>query len=58
MAQMNTVISGVQTLFLPSASRRSFMASRLIREVARLGGDVSQMVPDPVQARLQDRFPG
>jgi phosphopantetheine adenylyltransferase len=34
------------------------MASRLIREVARLGGDVSQMVPDPVQARLQDRFPG
>ena len=58
MAQMNTVISGVQTLFLPTASQRSFMASRLIREVARLGGDVSQMVPDPVRARLQDRFPG
>ncbi|MEO2171807.1 MAG: pantetheine-phosphate adenylyltransferase [Acidimicrobiales bacterium] len=58
MAQMNTAISGVQTLFLPTASRRSFMASRLIREVARLGGDVSQMVPDPVRARLQDRFPG
>ncbi len=55
MAQMNTAISGVQTLFLPTASRRSFMASRLIREVARLGGDVSQMVPDPVRVGLQDR---
>jgi len=58
MAQMNTAISGVQTLFLPTASRRSFMASRLIREVARLGGDVSQMVPDPVRVRLEKRFPG
>ncbi len=56
MAQMNSAISGVETLFLPTASRRSFLASRLIREVARLGGDVSTMVPDPVSRRLADRF--
>lgn len=53
MAQMNSALSGVQTLFLPSASRSSFLASRLIREVIRLGGDVSEMVPEPVQLRLR-----
>lgn len=58
MAQMNAAISGVQTLFLPTASRRSFLASRLIREVARLGGDVSDMVPEAVLRRLSDRSGG
>ncbi|MFZ4668486.1 MAG: pantetheine-phosphate adenylyltransferase [Microthrixaceae bacterium] len=52
MAQMNRSISGVDTLFIPSASRNSFLASRLIREVARFGGDVSNMVPEPVAQRL------
>ena len=51
-AQMNRSISGVDTLFIPSASRNSFLASRLIREVARFGGDVSNMVPEPVAQRL------
>lgn len=52
MAQTNLVISGMHTIFLPTASRRSFLASRLIREVSRLGGDVSEMVPEPVFRRL------
>ncbi|HCV35237.1 MAG TPA: pantetheine-phosphate adenylyltransferase [Acidimicrobiaceae bacterium] len=56
MAQMNAAISGVQTLFLPTATRRSFLASRLIREVVRLGGDVSDMVPEPVLRRLVGRL--
>ena len=56
MAQMNAALSGVQTLFLPSASRSSFLASRLIREVVRLGGDVGPMVPLPVQRRLEMGF--
>ena len=56
MAQMNTALSGVQTLFLPAASRSSFLASRLIREVIRLGGDVSQMVPELVQKHLEEKF--
>jgi len=55
MAQMNTALSGVQTLFLPSASRSSFLASRLIREVIKLGGDVSQMVPELVQKHLEGK---
>ncbi len=53
MAQMNSALSGVQTLFVPSASRRSFLASKLIREVARLGGDISSMVPEPVHRRMK-----
>lgn len=53
MAQMNQALSGVQTLFVPSASRRSFLASKLIREVARLGGDISSMVPEPVHRRMK-----
>ncbi len=56
MAQMNAALSGVQTLFLPSASRSSFLASRLLREVVRLGGDVGPMVPTPVRQRLEGKF--
>ncbi len=53
MAQMNLALSGIHTVFVPSASQRSFLASKLIREVALLGGDVSSMVPEPVQRLLQ-----
>lgn len=56
MAQMNKEISGVETMFLPTASRRSFLASKLIREIASFGGDVSSMVPAPVLDRLAVRF--
>ena len=37
-AQVNLAISGVQTLFLPSATTHSFLASKWIREIAPLGG--------------------
>ena len=55
-AQTNLAIAGVHTVFLPSATTHSFVASRLIREVARLGGDVTSMVPPSVARRLADRF--
>jgi pantetheine-phosphate adenylyltransferase len=57
MAHMNHKISGVDTLFIPSASGSSFLASKLIREITRFGGDVTAMVPDPVAKRLQERLP-
>ena len=56
MAQMNAALSEVQILFLPSASRSSFLASRLLREVVRLGGDVGPMVPPPVRQRLEGKL--
>jgi pantetheine-phosphate adenylyltransferase len=58
MAQMNRSLSGVETLFIPSSSTHSFIASRLLREVARYGGDVSPFVPAAVAKRLIGKFPG
>lgn len=56
MAQINKQISGVETMFLPSASESSFVASKYIREIARFGGDVSSMVPGPVLERLRAKM--
>ena len=59
-AQMNKAISGIDTLFLPCSSETSFIASTLIRDIARYGGAdrVASMVPVPVAKRLADRFSG
>ena len=56
MAQMNQKISGVDTLFIPSASGNSFLASKLLREITRFGGDVTPMVPTAVAKRLQEKY--
>jgi pantetheine-phosphate adenylyltransferase len=56
MAQMNEKLSGILTLFLPTASRHSFLSSRLLREVAQYGGDVSSMVPKNVNEALAKKF--
>lgn len=56
MAQMNRSLSGVETLFIPTSSSHSFIASKLLREVARFGGDVSPFVPGPVLERFNVRF--
>ena len=55
MAQMNRRISGVDTLFIPTTSGNSFLASRLIREVARFGGNIESMVPVCVATLLKER---
>ncbi|HUW01810.1 MAG TPA: pantetheine-phosphate adenylyltransferase [Acidimicrobiales bacterium] len=56
MAQMNHAISGVDTMFIPSASEHSFLASKFIRDIARFGGDVTSMVPSPVGKRLAEFY--
>jgi pantetheine-phosphate adenylyltransferase len=56
MAQMNNALAGIHTVFVPSTSKHSFLASKLIREVARFGGDVSTMVPEVVAKRLGETF--
>ena len=55
-AQINLNVSGVHTVFLPSASASSAIASKYIRDIARFGGDVSSMVPAPVAKRLRKKF--
>ena len=57
-AQMNLAISGVHTVFIPSATTHSFIASKWIREISRFGGDVNSMVPPPVAKRLAERHTG
>jgi pantetheine-phosphate adenylyltransferase len=56
MAQMNKQLSGIPTVFIPTSSHFSFIASRLLREVAMFGGDVDWAVPKPVLARLEEKF--
>ena len=54
MAQMNHALSGIDTVFIPTASSSAFIASKLLREVNRFGGDVTHMVPPPVARRLKE----
>ncbi len=56
MAQMNRELSGIETVFIPTSSSHSFIASRLLREVATFGGDVSKFVPKPVAAIMEEQL--
>jgi pantetheine-phosphate adenylyltransferase len=56
MAQMNQKLSGVDTFFISTSPEYSFLSSSLVCEVAKFGGDVSNMVPPHVAVRLQNRF--
>ncbi|MET0420839.1 MAG: pantetheine-phosphate adenylyltransferase [Acidimicrobiia bacterium] len=56
MAQMNQKLSGVDTFFISTSPEYSFLSSSLVCEVAKFGGDVSNMVPSHVAARLVHRF--
>jgi pantetheine-phosphate adenylyltransferase len=52
MAQMNKHIAGVDTFFVATTPRYSFVSSSLAKEVASMGGDVSDLLPEPVNRRL------
>ena len=56
MAQMNERLSGIDTFFISTSPQYSFLSSSLVREVARFGGDVHNMVPPAVAKRLSERF--
>ena len=58
MAQMNKHIAGVDTFFVATTPRYSFVSSSLAKEVAGLGGDVSELLPEPVNVRLQAKLQG
>ncbi len=57
LASMNRhLIPEVETLFLTPAENYSFISSTLVREIARLGGDVSGFVHPSVQRALSERW--
>ena len=56
MAQMNSSLADIETVFVPTSPEWSFLASSLVKEVAMFGGDVSGLVPDFVRERLVARL--
>ena len=57
MAGMNTRINpSVETVFLMASENNQFIASRLVKEVARLGGDISTFVPAGVHSRVRRKY--
>lgn len=56
MAQMNRNLTGMETMFMAAKEDWSFVSSSLVKEVARLGGSVSGLVPDVVEKALKERL--
>jgi pantetheine-phosphate adenylyltransferase len=57
MAGMNTRINPkVETVFLMASEKNQFIASRLVKEVAQLGGDISTFVPKGVHTRVRRKY--
>ena len=57
MALMNRKLRpDLETVFMMPAEQYSYLSSRLVREVARLGGDISGLVPEIVEQRLKEKL--
>jgi pantetheine-phosphate adenylyltransferase len=57
MALMNRKLQGsVETIFLMPKEDYTYLSSRLVKEIARLGGDVSKFVPPDVARALREKF--
>jgi pantetheine-phosphate adenylyltransferase len=57
MALMNRKLQGnVETIFLMPKEEYTYLSSRLVKEIARLGGDVTKFVPAPVASALRQKF--
>jgi pantetheine-phosphate adenylyltransferase len=57
LADMNRHLApGVESIFLTPANHLSYISSTLIREIASLGGDIGEFVPQPVANCLRNKF--
>jgi pantetheine-phosphate adenylyltransferase len=57
MALMNRKLNGnVETIFLMPKEEYTYLSSRLVKEIARLGGDISKFVPQVVAKALRQKF--
>jgi pantetheine-phosphate adenylyltransferase len=57
LANMNRALApAMESLFLTPAEHLSYISSSIVREIALLGGDVSQFVAVPVEAALKKKF--
>ena len=56
LAMTNRAVAGIETVFVMTGEQYGFTSSTLIREVARLGGDVSNLIPQGIYEKLQKRL--
>lgn len=56
MGQMNHRLAGVETLFMTTNPLYSYLSSSLVKEVAKYGGDVAELVPEQVLGRMTERL--
>ena len=53
LAMTNRAVSGIETVFIMTSEQYGFTSSTLIREVASLGGDMSNLIPNNVYERVK-----
>lgn len=56
LAMTNRAVAGIETIFIMTSEQYGFTSSTLIREIASLGGDLSNLIPASVHKRLEGRF--
>jgi len=56
LAMTNRAVAGIETVFIMTSEQYGFTSSTLIREIASLGGDLSNLIPENVHERLLRRF--
>ena len=53
LAMTNRAVAGIETIFIMTSEQYGFTSSTLIREVASLGGDLSNLIPNNVYERIK-----
>ena len=56
LAMTNRAVAGIETVFIMTSEQYGFTSSTLIREIASLGGDLSNLIPENVHKRLKQRL--
>ena len=56
LAMTNRAVAGIETVFVMTSEQYGFTSSTLIRQVASLGGDLSNLIPKNIYNRLQQRL--
>ena len=56
LAMTNRAVAGIETVFVMTGAQYGFTSSTLIRQIASLGGDLSNLIPENVHNRLKKRL--
>jgi pantetheine-phosphate adenylyltransferase len=56
LAMTNRAVAGIETVFILTGEQYGFTSSTLIRQIASLGGDLSNLIPENVRNRLKKRL--